>query len=204
MMTQETKFQVTNQRLIERCRHGDTTAWQALIDRYVRLVHSIPVRYGLAPTEVEDVGQEVFLALAQQLHQIVDPESLPAWLITTARRASWRLLQARKREQPLEDHELVDSPVADTHAPLGAQAPSLQDLFQGWQNQEVLTQGLTALGERCRQLLTLLFIDPQEPSYDEISVTLALPKGSIGPTRNRCLQQLRAILAGLGFTSITD
>ena len=53
--------------------------------------------------------------------------------------------------------------------------------------------------ERCRSLLTLVFLTASEPSYDDIAAQLGIPKGSIGPTRNRCLQQLRAILEGLGF-----
>jgi DNA-directed RNA polymerase specialized sigma24 family protein len=51
--------------------------------------------------------------------------------------------------------------------------------------------------------LLLLFLDHTEPSYDEISEQLGLPKGSIGPTRNRCLQQLRTILEGLGVTTVS-
>jgi RNA polymerase sigma factor (sigma-70 family) len=64
----------------------------------------------------------------------------------------------------------------------------------GWLRQEALHQALEQLGDRCRQLITLIFLDPNEPSYDEISEQLHMPKGSIGPTRNRCLQQLRSHL----------
>jgi RNA polymerase sigma factor (sigma-70 family) len=196
-----TMTQPTNHDLFQRCRHGDATAWQQLIQRYARLVHSIPVRYGLTPTEVDDIGQDVFLALAQQLHQIADPESLPAWLITTARRACWRALQKRKREEPLSEVDLADAQIRQTLQPIGRSTPSLQELFQGWQHQEALTQGLATLSERCRTLLTLIFLDQAEPSYDAISSRVGIPKGSIGPTRNRCLQQLRTILEGLGFTA---
>ena len=199
-MGQVSMNQPTNQELIDRCRHGDAAAWQRLVQRYARLVHSVPVRYGLAPSEVDDIGQEVFLALAQQLHQILDPESLPAWLLTTARRASWRTLQRRKQEQPLSAVDLSEAQAEETFKPLGTSAPSMQQLLQGWQQQEALAQGLAALGERCRDLLTLIFLDQGEPSYDDISSRLAIPKGSIGPTRNRCLQQLRTILEGLGFS----
>lgn len=192
--------QPTNQELMERCRHGDATAWQRLVQRYARLVHSVPVRYGLTPSEVDDIGQEVFMALAQQLHQILDPESLPAWLLTTARRASWRALQRRKQEQPLSAIDLSEAHAQESLKPIGNTAPSMQQLLQGWQQQEALNQGFTMLGERCRQLLTMIFLDPGEPSYEEISSQLTIPKGSIGPTRNRCLQQLRTILEGLGFS----
>ena len=192
-----------NEILIERCLRGDGDAWRALVDRYARLVHSIPVRYGLSQPEVDDVGQEVFLALAQNLHRIEDPERLPAWLLTTARRASWRALNRRKREQTGFEEDVGDLELSPERAggPVGGAAPSMHDLLLGWARQEVLDQAMARLRERCRTLLTLLFLDPEEPSYDEISGRLGVSKGSIGPTRTRCLAQLRAILEGLGFSA---
>jgi hypothetical protein len=49
--------------------------------------------------------------------------------------------------------------------------------------------------ERCRRLLRLLMATPP-PSYNEISEALGMPVGSIGPTRARCLDCLRKIMAG--------
>ena len=201
---------LSNEQLVNRCRRGDSSAWQQLIERYARLVHSIPVRYGLTEAEVDDVGQEVFLALAQGLDKIEDPESLPAWFITTARRHSWRAIQKRKREQPLAGSDLSEAHLHDTATTavssgvrimhnFGERMPSMADLLEGWQQQEMLNVGLNRLGDRCRALLTLIFLDREEPSYDDICIQLQIPKGSIGPTRNRCLQQLRSILEGLGF-----
>jgi len=199
---------INHHELIARCRRGDHRAWQELVHHYARLVHSIPVRYGLTATEVDDVGQEVFLALAQGLHGLEDPQSLPAWLITTARRYSWRALQRRQREATLAAGDLATSEMTRTHEAtatettyrLGTAMPTMAELLQGWEQQEALATGLGRLGERCRALLTFIFLDATEPSYDEISQRLVIPKGSIGPTRNRCLQQLRTILEGLGFT----
>ena len=194
------KFDSTtsNQELVKHCLNGDQRAWQQLVTRYARLVHSIPVRHGLTSTEVDDVGQEVFLALAQHLHQVEDPERLPAWLITTARRLSWRALQKRKREQPVDDADLSET-TAETTPFLGTTMPSIAELHEGWGRQEAIHAGLNRLGARCRDLLTMIFLRPEEPSYDDISAQLGIAKGSIGPTRSRCLNQLRDILEGLGF-----
>ena len=112
-------------------------------------------------------------------------------------------MQKRKQEQPLSAVDLTEAAVQDTLQPIGARTPSMQELLQGWQRQEALTQGMATLGDRCRELITLIFLDQREPSYDDISEKLGIPKGSIGPTRNRCLQQLRIILEGLGFNSET-
>lgn len=186
--------------LVHRCLHGDADAWSRLVERFARLVHAVPVRHGLSPQEVDDVGQEVFLSLAQSLHEIEDPERLPGWLVTTARRTTWRTIQRRRQEEPLESHDESDaeSPRAATFV---ARTPTPDDLLVTWSRQEALAQGMNGLQARCRELLTLLFLDDTEPSYDEISARLGLPKGSIGPTRNRCLQQLRAILQGLDMSA---
>jgi DNA-directed RNA polymerase specialized sigma24 family protein len=87
--------------LVERCLRGDAAAWRTLVERYARLVRSIPARQGFSPAEVDDVGQEVFLALAQNLHTIEDAERLPGWLVTTTRRICWRFQARRRSDQPL-------------------------------------------------------------------------------------------------------
>jgi hypothetical protein len=85
--------------------------------------------------------------------------------------------------------------------PLFNTMPSIEEMTAEWQRQEILAAGLARLGDRCRRLLTLLFLDQNEPSYESITAQTGIPKGSIGPTRIRCLQQLRDILEGLGFDS---
>lgn len=188
--------------LVAACRGGSEQAWRLLVERYARLVHSIPVRHGLSPSEVDDVGQEVFLALAQQLDSIEDPSRLAGWLATTARRMSWQVLRRRDREAPDGESDLSEQEVM-VGVPVGyGKIPSIGEVFAGWERQAALDAGLAALGERCRRLLHAIFLDPDEPSYERISAELGIPKGSIGPTRNRCLAQLRQILEGLGYDAL--
>jgi RNA polymerase sigma factor (sigma-70 family) len=157
------------------------------------------VRYGLSTGEVEDVGQEVFWALAQQLDRIEEPERLGGWLLTTARRVSWRLIRRKRQEQPNQAADIAESELPAGKLVGPAHFPNYAELVAGWDRQAALQSGMAHLGERCRELLRMIFLDADEPSYDEISEQLGMPKGSIGPTRNRCLAQLRVILEGLGF-----
>jgi RNA polymerase sigma factor (sigma-70 family) len=184
--------------LVQRCLQGDAGAWASLIARYSRLVHAVPVRNGLSPVEVDDVGQEVFLALAQNLHALDDPERLPAWLVTTARRVSWRVIQRRRLEQPLDEDIDENDDERSAAKPLVSSLPTPEELIAGWNRQEALQAAMDKLGHRCRDMLTLIFLDPDEPSYDDIGEQLGMPKGSIGPTRNRCLQQMRTLLESFG------
>jgi hypothetical protein len=46
----------------------------------------------------------------------------------------------------------------------------------------------------------MLAADPP-PSYEEVGAALDMKIGSIGPTRGRCLEQLRERLAAVGITA---
>ena len=56
-----------------------------------------------------------------------------------------------------------------------------------------LWRAFSGLPARSQSLLRLLFADPQ-PSYQEIAALTGMPLGSIGPTRARCLKELRELL----------
>lgn len=192
-------YDPTTTALVARSLAGDAAAWDALVQRFTGLVHSVPVRHGLSPMEVDDVGQDVFLALARHLDRIENPEALPAWLLITARRLSWRAVQKRRQEINLP---LDESPEASgQNRDPALQMPGMEALLAGWQRQEALQNGLSRLDTKCRTLLWLLFLDEQEPSYEAICAQLAIPIGSIGPTRTRCLGKLRSILDGLGVSN---
>lgn len=167
--------------LVERARDGDQTAWDRIVERYAPLVWSLCQRYHLARADADDVGACVWLRLVEKLDTIREPAALPGWLATTTRRECIRLLQAKKRELPVEDNQrLVDdaNPAADAWLLEQERLIALRLAYGD-------------LSERCRQLLKLLFADPVTP-YDEISAILGMPVGAIGPTRQRCLGKLRA------------
>jgi DNA-directed RNA polymerase specialized sigma24 family protein len=68
---------------------------------------------------------------------------------------------------------------------------------------ELLMAALGDISAQCQQLLRLLLVDPPL-SYDEISSMLDMPKGSIGPTRQRCLVRLRAAMATLRGATLRE
>lgn len=168
--------------LLDACRSGDARAWREVVGRYERLVFSIPLRYGLSREDAADVCQAAFTALLEQLDAVRDGTRLGAWLATVARRHAWRLLSRARREQGVvraAESEPVE-PIADAERLL-------------W-----VTDGLLALGGPCRELLLALYFDESEPSYAEVARRLDRPVGSIGPTRARCLRQLRGALGDPG------
>lgn len=170
--------------LLAACRTGDEQAWQALLDKYERLVYSIPLNYGLSRDDAADVAQFAFTSLLQSLDSLRDDSNLGGWLALVARRHTWRIVNRHKREPPVE----LDAEVTQ------ALLPTRTNEIERWELTEWLHRGLNLVGERCRDLLTALYFEPDEPSYAQIARRLGIAEGSIGPTRARCLQRLRELL----------
>lgn len=167
--------------LVARARDGDQMAWDQIVERYAPLVWSMCQRYRLSRADADDVGACVWLRLVERLDTIREPAALPGWLATTTRRECLRVLRAKDRELPVEDHQLM---VDDAN-------PAPDDWLLAQERQIALRTAFAELSQRCRRLLELLFSEPSTP-YDEISSILGIPVGTIGPTRQRCLGKLRA------------
>ena len=175
--------------LVERCRKGDQAAWEALVSKYRHFVYSIPHRSGLGAEEAGDVFQAVFLALIRHLDTLRKQESLIPWLVTTAKRESWKLRARQSRERPVAgDADAVPSP---------ADAPA--DFLEQAERQIAVRSALDRIDVRCRELLGLLFYRDPVPDYKEISTLMKMPVPSIGPTRIRCLEKLRRELKRAAF-----
>jgi RNA polymerase sigma factor (sigma-70 family) len=175
----------TDSALIESCLNGNQHAWNALVDRYSRLVYSIPRRYRLSEADSDDVFQTVFLNLYRSLDRLKDQNKLSSWLITAAHRESWRV--GRRNDQYPHLDEAFPS----------VSAPS-DERIEEWERQHALHQGLTELGGRCEELLRALFLDRSDPSYEEVAKRLAMSVGSIGPIKARCCEKLERILRRMG------
>jgi RNA polymerase sigma factor (sigma-70 family) len=167
-------------------REGDPRAWEKLVERYERLVFSIPLSYGLPREDAADVAQLVFTILFQSVGSLPEDSRLGPWLSTVARRHTWRLLERRRREGPARNEDLAEN--------VSRFGRDEADPIARWEAVEWLEGGLARVDERCRELLLALYFDPGEPSYADISARLGMPVGSIGPTRARCLRRLRKLL----------
>jgi RNA polymerase sigma factor (sigma-70 family) len=174
--------------LVARARLGDRSAWSTLLERYLPLTRAVARGYRLNDADVEDVGQTVCMRLVENLGRLREPAALPAWITATARHESLRLTRNHRRTIPVDlFNEAKSDNIADDHHDPDA------NLLRAEQA-EVLRKGLAHLPQKQRNLL-LLLTDDQPPSYREIGQLLAMPIGSIGPTRARGVARLRAIPA---------
>jgi len=160
---------------------GDGSAWNALVDRFAALVWSIPRDFGLSAADAADVSQTTWLRLAENLTRIREPERVGAWLATTARNESLRSLRRARRQTPVDP--------ASTSFARDSGRPVDSELLEA-ERDAALWRAFESLSSPCKVLLRALMADPT-PSYAEVSTMLGMPVGSIGPSRNRCLDRLR-------------
>ncbi len=183
--------ELPDEELVFACRSGDDSAWDVLVERYERLVYTVPSRYGLTPTEIDDVFQSVWLSLLKNLDKLREPDRVSAWLVTTARRECWERRRGADYERTVTTD--FDTLLLDRE---GNELPP-EEVVVTYRQYQTLQQGMENLGDRCRRLLQLLYYDTSVPSYADVAETLDMPIGSIGPMRARCLKKLRGILNGL-------
>ena len=177
--------------LVTRASGGDQGAWHELIERYASLVYTICTRYRLSNHDIEDVGQNVWLLLVEQLGKLREPAALPGWLATTTARECLRVVTAASKAERLgtglDDSVIfVDDAVIDEEILVAERNAALRVAF-------------AELPPRCQRLLAMLVSDPPH-SYADIHRELGIPVGSIGPQRARCLERMRrsSALAALG------
>jgi RNA polymerase sigma factor (sigma-70 family) len=180
----------TDVRLVEECLRGNDEAWSALIEKYKRLVYSIPVKYQASPDDAADIFQAVCLELFSELPKLRKSESVRSWLITVT---THKCLHWKRKKEPLADGE-----PDDLLAGISAGVTGL-DVFEDLERAQMLREGVTTLPPRCQEMIRLLFFEMPPLPYAEVAQRLGLATGSIGFIRGRCLNKLQRALEKMGF-----
>lgn len=180
----------SDRELLRACRRNDESAWEEIVKRYQRLVYTIPRRAGLDEDLAAEVFQEVFTTLLEKLDEIEQPDRLHAWIVTTARRKTWRIMGRERLSgaQPAIEDEI------DAFDKLPDNLPLPDEVMLQLEQQHMVRSAVLRLDHRCRKLLTLLFYTEEPPPYSEIASAIGAPEGSIGPTRARCLKKLMKLI----------
>jgi len=166
--------------LVARCRAGDQAAWSELVNRFSRYVYAIAVQaFRLSEPDAEDVFQECFTRVYENLDRLRDDQALRPWIGQLTRRLCIDKLRASSREQPT-DTELEPADAQDT-------LDTLDDAL-------TVHEALNGLPENCQEILDRFFA--RDESYRDIGTALDLPSGTIASRISRCLGKLRVALEG--------
>jgi RNA polymerase sigma factor (sigma-70 family) len=177
-------------RLVKECLRSNEEAWSLLIEKYKALIYSIPVKYGLPPQEAADVFQATCAELLVRLPELREPRALPKWLMQVAHHECYRW----KRQQ-----QRMVSRDAEPDLPEPETPPIAESVIQQTQEEQMLREAMSSLSPQCRRLVELLFFETPARPYADVAKELGLAVGSIGFTRQKCMDRLRRQLDALGF-----
>jgi RNA polymerase sigma factor (sigma-70 family) len=169
---------------LERARAGERTALDEVVRELNPLLWHVARAQGLSLDEAADVVQTSWLELLRRLDSIHSPQALTAWLVTTTRREAWHVRERSRRQAP--DGAAVLAAASDP-------APEPPERLLAGERNRVLWHHFQQLPQRCRELLRIV-AQVDRPDYTSVAEALGMPRGSIGPTRGRCLAKLRAML----------
>jgi RNA polymerase sigma factor (sigma-70 family) len=177
-------------RLVKECLAGNEAAWALLIDKYKALIYSIPIKYNLPPQEAADVFQATCVELLVRLPELREPRALPKWLMQVAHHECYRVKRLSQRVVSRDSEE--NSPEPET-------PPIAENLVQQTQEEQMLREAMAVLTPQCHRLVQMLFFETPSRPYAEVAAELGLALGSIGFTRQKCIERLRRQLEELGF-----
>ncbi|HWC79812.1 MAG TPA: sigma-70 family RNA polymerase sigma factor [Pseudonocardiaceae bacterium] len=169
-------------------RSGDREALKVLIGDLTPLVWHVTRSYVLDSAAAEDVVQSVWLTLLRNLNSVAEPRALAQWLITTTRREAARVRKVNTRTEPVDDDVLVQFPTDNG-------LPEPEALRHDRDRQ--LWAAFRRLSARCQDVIRLTVLAGRA-EYGAVAEVLRIPRGSIGPTRGRCLGRLRDMMISEG------
>lgn len=178
---------LSEERLVSQCLGGESAAWSDLVDRYKNLVSAIIRRSGTPAADAADVSQAVWIDIYTQLAQLRNPSSLRFWIATITRHKCyhWGRRESRRRVRPWDQRRALT---------LEDPSPPADEVLERLDRQQEIREAIHDLSPRCRELLTLLFLDDPPRPYTEVASRLHLAVGSIGFLRGTCLDRLRQTL----------
>ena len=157
--------------LVDRCRTGDDDSWRELVDRFGQKVYSVAYHFTLKREDAEELSQEIFLKLFENLDRYDGGFPLIAWVLSVSRNLCIDRYRRRKREKSfrfVSDEAILPLLKSDDD-------PAAEALKK--ERTKLLFWALAEIPEDLAEILVLRDLDGL--AYDEIGKALDLPDGTV-------------------------
>jgi RNA polymerase sigma factor (sigma-70 family) len=168
-------------------RDHSESAFAALVERHIALVHSVALRHTADPQHAQDITQAAFIILARKAGSLNRKTILPGWLYNTARLTAANFQRAEHRRIQREQEAYMQSALEE----------STPDAL--WSEMSpLLDEAMSQLGARDRDALVLRYF--QNKSLSEVGVAMGLEERTAQKRVTRAIEKLRKIFAQRGVT----
>ncbi len=177
-----------DEKMVERCLQGDDAAWETVVNSYAKRIYNLSYRYTGRRDEAEDLTQEIFIRVYQNLKSFrSDSGSFQGWIMKVGRnliidqyRRTRRFQQTAGTEE-MESMNLKDEKV-----------PNPQRGVEQTEASRFLREGLQALSPELKEAIILR--DLEGLAYQEIAEFLGIPEGTVKSRINRGRLELTKLL----------
>ena len=157
--------------LVERCRQGEDEAWRELVDLFGQKIYSVAYHFTLKREDAEELAQEIFLKIFENLHRYDGSFPLTAWIVSLSRNLCIDRYRRRKREKSFRF--VTDDAVAPM---LRSKDDPAADALKN-ERTKILFSALAEIPEDLAEILVLRDLDGL--AYEEIGLALELPDGTV-------------------------
>lgn len=176
---------MTEQEIIRGCKRGNEKAYRQLVEQYAPMLKGVCVRYMKDTTLADDILQETFIRIFQNIHQYTGDGAFGGWLrkiaVTTALKA------LRKNTLPTEELDLKlnghDSGEIDQEVRF---------------NVEEIIQTINTLPEHYRHVFNLYIVEGY--SHAEIAALLEINESTSRARLTRAREMVRALFTKKNIT----
>jgi RNA polymerase sigma factor (sigma-70 family) len=184
--------------LVRRCRAGDGSAWEEIVQTYSRRVYNLAYRFTSRTDSAEDLTQDVFIRVYRSLEQYDAKQGdLQNWLMRLARNLI--IDDYRKRQRAPQDQAADD--LEDHKYHLRSADSSVQREMERRELGAQVQAGIDKLSPDLRTCVILR--DIEELSYQEIVDLLKIPEGTVKSRINRGRIELAKILRRMRVVEAT-
>jgi RNA polymerase sigma-70 factor (ECF subfamily) len=157
--------------LVDKCRSGNDDAWREMVELYGPRLYSVAYHFTLKREDAEELTQEIFLKVFENLHRFDGSFPLVAWIVSVARNLCIDRYRRRKRERSFRF--VSDESVAPL---LRSQDDPSADALRK-ERTKLLFWAISEIPEDLAEILVLRDLDGM--AYEEIGQALRLPDGTV-------------------------
>jgi len=177
-----------DEKLVERCLQGDDAAWESIVTSYTRRLYNLSYRYTNRRDEAEDLTQEIFIKIYQNLKSFrSEAGSFQSWILKVGRNLIIDHYRQSRRYQPVAGSEEIETMnVKDDKAPNPHRAVEQLDAAR------FLMEGLQGIAPELKEAVILR--DLEGMAYQEMADLLGIPEGTVKSRINRGRLELTKLL----------
>ena len=194
----------SDRKLIEQIRERNTTAFEALFERYRHTVHKHLLGIVRDESAAEDLVQEVFLRVWTCAAQWDGRGELKSWLYRIATNLALNHLRTvhRRRQQPLEipEDSYDNEDGTSTQMPawlIDSASPEPQAVLEQIEQREILWELVDGLPDGKREVLHLVY--GAEMDIRQVADELGVPIGTVKSRLHYTLKRLAREWKELGI-----